>query len=355
MTGGFRPLHPAAVAALAAAALFGASTPFAKALVGQTSPVLLAGLLYLGSGIGLSAARLIRDKGWRPADLSRREWPWLLGAIGFGGVLGPVLLMLGLVRTPATSASLLLNLEAVLTAVIAWVVFRENTDRRIVLGMALIIAGGVVLSWPSERVTFAGSSGALLIALACTCWAIDNNLTCKVSASDAMFIAGLKGWVAGIVNIGIAFALGAALPSGSIVSEALLVGFLGYGASLVLFVLALRGLGSARTGAYFSTAPFIGAAVAILAFGEPTSVPFWIATAFMAGGVWLHLTERHEHTHTHEATAHSHRHTHDEHHQHAHDFPWDGREPHTHTHVHERLTHSHPHYPDVHHRHRHDR
>lgn len=170
-----------------------------------------------------------------------------------------------------------------------------------------------------------------------------------------MFIAGLKGWVAGIVNVGIAFALGVALPSGSIVSEALLVGFLGYGASLVLFVLALRGLGSARTGAYFSTAPFIGAAVAILAFDEPTSVPFWIAAALMAGGVWLHLTERHEHSHTHEATAHSHRHTHDGHHQHAHDFPWDEREPHTHPHVHAPLTHSHPHYPDIHHRHRHGR
>ena len=354
MTGIARSLHPAVVAALAAAALFGASTPFAKALVGQTSPILLAGLLYLGSGIGLGAARLVRDKGWRPADLSRREWPWLLGAIGFGGVLGPVLLMLGLVRTPATSASLLLNLEAALTAVIAWVVFRENTDRRIILGMALIIAGCVVLSWPSQQVTFRGSSGALLIALACACWAIDNNLTRKVSASDAMFIAGLKGWVAGIVNVGIAFVLGVTLPSGSTIAEALLVGFLGYGASLVLFVLALRGLGSARTGAYFSTAPFIGAAVAILAFGEPTSMPFWIATALMACGVGLHLTERHEHTHTHEAAAHAHRHLHDEHHQHAHDFPWDGREPHTHPHVHERLTHSHPHYPDVNHRHRHD-
>ena len=349
-----RQLHPAVAAALGAAALFGASTPFAKALVGQTSPLLLAGLLYLGSGIGLGATRLIRDKGWRPVDLSRREWPWLLGAIGFGGVLGPALLMLGLVRTPATSASLLLNLEAVLTAVIAWVVFRENTDRRIVSGMALIVAGGVILSWPSGRVTFTGSAGALLIALACACWAIDNNLTRRVSASDAMFIAGIKGWVAGIVNVGIALVSGVALPSGSIVSEALLVGFLGYGASLVLFVLALRGLGSARTGAYFSTAPFIGAAVAILAFGEPTSVPFWIAAALMAAGVWLHLTERHEHAHTHEPTKHSHHHVHDEHHQHAHDSAWDGVEPHTHEHAHARLTHRHPHYPDVHHRHRHD-
>jgi drug/metabolite transporter (DMT)-like permease len=171
----------------------------------------------------------------------------------------------------------LLNLEAVLTAVIAWVVFRENTDRRIVLGMALIVAGGVALSWPSEQVTFRGSSGALLIALACACWAIDNNLTRKISASDAMFIAGLKGWVAGIVNVGVALGLGVTLPPGSVIPEALLVGFLGYGASLVLFVLALRGLGSARTEAYISTAPFIGNAVYIVTFDETTSIQFWIA------------------------------------------------------------------------------
>ena len=348
-------LHPAVVAALAAAALFGASTPFAKALVGHTSAVLLAGTLYLGSGIGLTAARLIRDRGWHPAGIRMREWPWLLGAIALGGVLGPLLLMHGLAHTAAATASLLLNLEAVLTAVIAWVVFRENADRRIVFGMVLIVAGGVVLSWPAGPVGIRGGAGPLLIALACASWAIDNNLTRKVSASDAMFIAALKGWVAGVVNVSIALVTGPTLPPGWIIPQALLVGFLGYGASLVLFVLALRGLGSARTGAYFSTAPFIGASVAILAFGEPTSTPFWIAAALMAAGIWLHLTERHEHEHTHERLTHAHLHVHDEHHQHTHDFPWDGREPHTHPHTHESLTHSHPHYPDVHHRHRHRR
>jgi drug/metabolite transporter (DMT)-like permease len=351
MSAGSLRLHPAVVAALAAAALFGASTPFAKGLVEHTAPVLLAGLLYLGSAIGLTTARLLRDRGWRSAAIPMREWPWLLGAIAFGGVLGPLLLMLGLAHTAAATASLLLNLEAVLTAVIAWVVFRENTDRRIVFGMVLIVAGGVVLSWPGGGIGIRGGSGALLIALACASWAIDNNLTRKVSASDAMFIAALKGWVAGVVNVTIALASGATLPSGWVIPQALLVGFLGYGASLVLFVLALRGLGSARTGAYFSAAPFIGAAIAILAFGEPTSTPFWIAAALMAGGIWLHLTEHHEHEHTHERMTHSHRHAHDEHHQHTHDFPWDGREPHTHPHTHEPLTHSHPHYPDVHHRH----
>jgi len=346
-------VHPAVVSALAAALLFGASTPFAKSLVGQTSPILLAGLLYLGSGLGLSIARLIRDRGWHPSGLPLREWRWLLGAIAFGGILAPGLLMLGLARMPAASASLLLNLEAVLTALIAWIVFRENADRRIVLGMALIVAGGVVLSWPSGQLTFGGAAGGLLIALACTAWAIDNNLTRKISGADAMFIAALKGWVAGAVNIGLAILLGVSLPAAPVAAEALLVGFLGYGASLVLFVLALRGLGSARTGAYFSTAPFIGAGVALVFFGEPASLPFWIAFAFMAGGVALHLSEWHEHEHTHEPLTHTHRHVHDEHHQHAHEFPCDANEPHTHRHEHAPLTHRHPHYPDIHHQHGH--
>jgi len=175
-----------------------------------------------------------------------------------------------------------------------------------------------------------------------------------VSASDALFIAGLKGLAAGIVNVVIALTLGARLPAMPIVGMALAVGLIGYGISLVLFVLALRGLGSARTGAYFSTAPFIGAAIAILAFGEHASWMFWLAAALMGAGVWLHLTERHEHLHTHEPITHTHRHVHDEHHQHAHDFDWDGREPHTHEHTHAPLTHSHPHYPDIHHQHRHE-
>jgi drug/metabolite transporter (DMT)-like permease len=234
------------------------------------------------------------------------------------------------------------------------VVFRENTDRRIVLGMLLIVAGAVLLALPSSSQGAHLSWGALLIAGACLCWALDNNFTRKVSASDALFIAGLKGLAAGIVNVVIALTLGARLPAMPIVGMALAVGLIGYGISLVLFVLALRGLGSARTGAYFSTAPFIGAAIAILAFGEHASWVFWLAAALMGAGVWLHLTERHEHLHTHEPITHTHRHVHDEHHQHAHDFDWDGREPHTHEHTHAPLTHSHPHYPDIHHQHRHE-
>ncbi|OGT38736.1 MAG: hypothetical protein A3F12_07075 [Gammaproteobacteria bacterium RIFCSPHIGHO2_12_FULL_38_14] len=345
-------LSPPTLAALSAAILFGGSTPFAKQLVGDISPLLLAGLLYLGSGIGLVLARLIKDRGWHSSGLLNKEWLWLIGAIGFGGILAPTLLMIGLVHTSAASASLLLNLEAVLTAVLAWVFFKESTDHRIILGMLLIVAGGVVLSWPSQS-TLQNWLGSLAIACACLCWAIDNNLTRKISSADSLFIAGSKGFVSGVVNVGLALAIGLTLPVWSKTSYALLVGFLGYGVSLVLFVLALRGLGTARTGAYFSTAPFIGAAIAIVFFHEPTSMLFWIAAVLMGIGVWIHLTENHQHTHTHEALFHSHHHTHDEHHQHTHGFPWDGKDPHTHPHQHDPITHSHHHYPDIHHRHKH--
>lgn len=348
--------------ALGAALLFGASTPVAKLLVGQASPWLLAGLLYLGSGLGLALARLLRDGCWRPSGLARGEWPWLLGAIAFGGVLGPVALMAGLAHTGAATASLLLNLEAVLTALIAWLVFRENAGRRVVLGMAAIVAGGLVLAWPQGRAVAGGASGAFgmaAIVLACLCWAIDNNLTRKVAATDALFVAASKGLIAGTVNCALAFAVagagdgGAALPGAGTALLIMAVGLLGYGASLVLFVLALRGLGTARTGAYFSIAPFVGALVSIALLGEPATPAFWIACALMGWGVWLHLTEHHEHLHTHEPVAHTHPHRHDEHHQHVHDFAWDGREPHSHPHRHAALTHKHPHYPDIHHQHAH--
>ncbi|MCY7389794.1 MAG: DMT family transporter [Burkholderiales bacterium] len=339
--------------ALAAAALFGASTPLAKSLVGDLPPLLLAGLLYLGSGLGLTIARLIRDRRWLPSGFTRAEWPWFLGAVFFGGILGPVALMVGLTSTSGATASLLLNLEAVLTAVLAWVVFRENADRRIVLGMAAIVAGGVVLSWSGHADAGAGWTGPLAVAAACLCWAIDNNLTRKVSASDALLIAAVKGLVAGGFNTALAFMLGASLPATNSVLLAMVVGLAGYGISLVSFVMALRGLGTARTGAYFSTAPFIGAAVAIAFFAETPSPNFWIAAGLMALGVWLHLTETHGHEHSHEPLDHTHDHDHDDHHQHAHDFPWDDTKPHVHPHQHAPHKHSHAHFPDIHHRHPH--
>ena len=343
--------------ALLAALLFGASTPLAKLLGLDMPPQLLAGLLYLGSGLGLGLlmlARRLRQPAAAaavPLRIPRADWPWLAGAILAGGVLGPVLLMAGLASTAAATAALLLNVEGVLTALIAWWVFHENADRQIVLGMAAILAGGVLLSLqPGEA---AWSPGALLIAAACACWAIDNNLTRKVSAQDALLLAGLKGLVAGVTNTGLALALGATLPAGGPLAATLVVGFVGYGLSLVLFVLALRGLGTARTGAYFSVAPLCGVLVALLIWPQWPAWPFWLAAALMGLGVWLHLRERHAHDHVHAPLAHAHPHRHDAHHQHVHDFPWDGREPHLHPHQHAALTHSHAHVPDLHHRHRH--
>ena len=343
----------AAGAALAAAALFGASTPLAKALIGDVGPILLAGLLYLGSGIGLWVFRIARDRGLGATHLVRSDWPWLAGAILTGGVVGPILLMYGLTRVSAAGASLLLNLEAVFTALIAWWVFRESANRRTALGMALIVGGGVALAWPSAGRAGASVSGAATVAGACLCWALDNNLTRRVSAADPVFIAASKGLIAGSTSVMLALALGATFPSPVLALAAAGVGLGGYGISLVLFVLALRGLGSARTGAYFATAPFVGSVLAVALLREPVSWPFWGAAVLMAAGVWLHLTERHEHEHVHEALTHTHAHRHDAHHLHQHAFAWDGGEPHTHEHHHEPQRHAHPHYPDVHHRHGH--
>ena len=341
--------------ALGAAALFGASTPFAKLLLGEVSPLVLAAVLYLGSGIGLAAWIALRSRlpGRAPvAQIPRADWPWIAAAIAAGGVAGPILLMQGLARTDASSASLLLNLEAVLTAAIAWTVFRENVDRRVFAGMMAIVAGGVVLSADAAPQA-GGLAGALLVAAACLAWAIDNNLTRRVSGGDAATLACLKGLAAGAVNLALALSLGAPLPAAAGWLGAGLLGFLGYGVSLVLFIVALRGLGTARTGAYFSVAPFFGAILAIAMLGERPGIAFWLAAGLMALGVWLHLSERHEHRHAHDEMEHAHEHVHDAHHRHVHDFPWDGREPHAHAHRHAAMVHSHPHYPDLHHRHTH--
>lgn len=347
-------MHKGILQALLAAALFGASTPVAKSLLADVSPLVLAGLLYLGSGAGLTAIRLLRDGTWTNPRLARSEWGWLLGATVFGGMLAPAALMYGLARLDAASTSLLLNLEGVLTAVLAWVVFKENADRRIVLGMAAIVAGGVVLAWPTDAArAVATLPGTLLVIGACLCWAIDNNFTRKVSGKDALFIVALKGVVAGSFSLALALGLGMNLPPPGTVALAMVVGLASYGLSLVLFVLALRALGTARTGAYFSTAPFIGAILAIAIHPQVPGVAFLLAAALMAVGVWLHVTEHHEHEHRHEPEAHEHSHVHDVHHQHVHDFAWDGTEPHQHPHRHDVLTHTHPHFPDVAHRHEH--
>jgi len=337
-------------AGIASAVLFGAGTPVAKLLLGDVSPWLLAGLLYTGSGLGLGVYRLIRRSA--RVRLTRREVPPLVGAVLFGGLVAPVLLMSGLARMPASGASLLLNAEAVFTALLAWFVFRENVDRRIALGMLAIVAGAVVLSVPAG-IDFGRIWPSLAILGACLCWGIDNNLTRKVALTDATWLAAVKGGVAGPVNLGLAFSLGATLPPVWTIAAAMGVGLLAYGVSLVLFIVAMRHVGTARAGAYFSVAPFFGALLAV-ALGEAITIPLVVAALLMALGVWLHLTERHEHDHTHEAITHDHVHRHDDgHHDHEHSETVTPATRHRHPHTHDAVTHSHDHYPDAHHRHPH--
>ena len=343
-------LHqPGVLAALGAALLFGGSTPLAKWLLVSVNPWLLAGLLYLGSGVGLSLYRLVRHA--PRGRLEAGEWPWLAGAILAGGVVAPVLLMFGLTGMPATGASLLLNAEGVFTSLLAWFVFRENVDRRIALGMAAIVAGALVLSWPQEA-RLGRVWPALAVLGACLAWGIDNNLTRKVALADATWIAAIKGVAAGSANLALALWLGATWPPLPNLTAALLIGALAYGLSLALFVVGLRHLGTARTGAYFSVAPFFGAVLAIL-LGESVSQRLLIAGLLMALGIWLHLSEHHSHEHEHVELEHEHEHGHDSHHQHAHNAPVLPTTKHRHRHCHDGLNHEHTHFPDAHHRHNH--
>ncbi|MHB2006566.1 MAG: DMT family transporter [Acidobacteriaceae bacterium] len=348
-----RPFRIGILFALSSGVLFGASTPFAKLLLGNASPWMMAGLLYLGAGIGLLLIHLSRRAVGLPvveAPLRRSDLPWLSLVILAGGILGPLLLMFGLAQMTASGASLLLNLEGLTTMLIAWIVFHENVDRRLLLGAAAILTGALLLSWQGQA---SFHWGALLIAGACLCWGIDNNLTRKLSSADPVQIAMLKGLVAGTVNIALAFIQSFGPPRVRTMVLIGVVGFFGYGVSLVLFVLGLRYLGTARTGAYFSLAPFVGALLSVLLLHDPVSMRLFLAGGLMAFGLWLHLSERHEHQHEHEALEHEHAHIHDEHHQHSHNEADPPGESHTHAHRHEPLVHKHPHYPDMHHRHEH--
>ena len=306
--------NPGVQAALASAVLFGASTPLAKPFASDFNPFLAAGLLYLGSGLGLLVVKLFR--GGLKLQVPRSHRLSLAGAVVFGGLLAPVLLMYGLIATAASDASLLLNTEAVFTALIAWFVFKENFDRNIALGMVAIVAGAAVLSfsgdaWRSQLLPTCAVLGA------CLCWGIDNNLTRNVSSGDAMSVASFKGLVAGPTNLVLAVIVGAALPPWGSLAGLMGLGFVCYGLSLVLFIVALRHLGTARAGAYFCVAPFFGAVLAI-ALGAQFTWQILVAGCAMAVGVWLHLTENHVHMHSHGDTEHVHAHAPDVNHRHPH-------------------------------------
>ncbi len=333
--------------ALVAALIFGATTPAASVLARSVSPLWLSAALYAGVACVIAFARFERR------SLARADVPWLFASALVGGVAAPVLLVLGLRATDAATASLLLATEPVATAAIAWLVVREHASRRTVAGMACIALGAIVLAW---RGSPTASLGALAVVGAATCWGIDNNLARRIASSNA--IAVVKGAVAASVAIAIAIALHDPRPAVASFGLGALLGLVGYGCSLVLYVRALRVLGTARTGAYFATAPFAGAVLA-LAFGyAPLGIRLVLAGALMALGVWLHATEHHEHEHVHPAEEHEHWHAHDdEHHLHAHaelDATLARAAAHAHVHTHERIAHVHAHTPDEEHRHSHD-
>ncbi len=339
---------------LSAAALFGVSAPVAKLLLGQTAPQMLAALLYLGAGSGLLLVRG-RRRAQREAPLRRQDWPWLAGIVITGGMIGPVLMLHGLRQVSGVAGSLLLNLEAPFTIAVAVLFFGEHLGRREAVAAAIIIFGGATLTMERNAPSQATVTGVLLLAGACAAWAIDNNFTQKLSLRDPMMLVRIKTLSAGTMNLVIALAIGQELPSWKIVAAAAILGFVSYGASILLDAYALRDLGAAREAAYFATAPFFGAALSIPLLGETLTAARVTAVALMSAGVMLLLRSRHGHTHLHEALDHDHGHVHDdEHHGHDH-LPTDPPgEPHSHQHGHSPTRHEHPHVSDVHHRHEHE-
>jgi drug/metabolite transporter (DMT)-like permease len=337
--------------ALIAALAFGLSAPLAKRLLDVVPPLFLAGILYLGAGIFLGLARrLWRDRPATGRPLTARDRWILAGVVLAGGVLAPPLLLWGLQRSSATTTALLLNLEVVFTVLLAGIVFNEHLGARIAVAAIVMAAGGVVLGWTPEDPSIA--IGAAAVAGACLLWALDNNLTRLIAEADPLLIVEIKGLVAGTVNVVLALASGQAPPSPATIAYGLTLGAASYGTSLVLFILAMRELGAARTGAYFATAPFFGAAGGLVLLGEPPTVSLLAAAALMALATSLLIYERHLHRHHHPAGTHIHVHVHDAHHQHAHEG-WEGPEPHSHPHATGPIEHEHPHTPDIHHDHGH--
>ncbi|MCB9706671.1 MAG: EamA family transporter [Myxococcales bacterium] len=346
-----RPQRLGALLGLLAALTFGVSAPLSKLLLEDVEPTLLAGLLYLGAGLGLGLLRLVRaDRSEAP--LTRRDLPPLAGVVLLGGVLGPVLLLFGLDRVSGAAGALLLNLEAPLTILLAAWVFGEHLGRRAALASACILAAALVLRFSPGEIAVDGA-GVVLIAAACLCWALDNNLTQRLTLRDPVALVRIKTLGAGLFNTVLAFALGASVPAASVLGLTLLLGLVSYGVSVVLDAYALRLHGAAREAAYFAAAPFIGALASLVLLGDRLGLGDAAAMALMIGGVALLLREDHDHEHTHEPLTHNHRHVHDAHHEHAHGADDPAGEPHAHVHTHPRLTHRHAHVSDLHHRHMH--
>jgi drug/metabolite transporter (DMT)-like permease len=335
------------------AALFGISPVLCKMMIGEMSPVLLAGLLYLGSGIGLQLLLFCqrRNSVRELGQISLRSRFKLLGAVISGGVVAPLCLTYGIKYGTASEVTLLLNLETVATTAISWLIFKEYIGPRVWTGKILILTAASIIVFRMEGEPSLSLSG-LLVVFACIFWGVDNNLTRDVEELPATVLAGIKGLGAGIFTTVAALLFFSGKASGLQIGGALTIGALSYGLSLVLFVEALRRIGSARTSTFFAIGPFIGTLLSVILLGERPPAPYWFAAALMLGGVILLYREKHRHLHSHESIMHHHRHFHDEHHQHAHEG-MDVGEPHDHIHSHEPITHIHGHWPDIHHRHGH--
>lgn len=346
------------IQALLAAALFGVSAPFAKLLLGEVQPIALAGLLYLGTGVSILLYKLVQRwneaGGEDEAKISRNDWGWLAGAVLAGGVAAPILQMIGLRGTPASTASLLLNFETVATTLIAALAFKEAVSRRALWAIVCVMLASILLSWDASA-QWGFSLGALAIVGACVLWGVDNNLTRNISAKDPLMIVLVKGMGAGSFSLILALVLGNPLPSLTIILGAMLLGSLSYGFSIVLFIRAMRGLGAARTSALFGTAPLVGVIVSFLLFRDTLTLFFVVALPLMIAAAFLLFSEQHGHRHIHEPVTHEHRHRHDDgHHTHDHPGMTDRSLTHSHVHIHERIEHEHSHLPDIHHRHAHE-
>jgi drug/metabolite transporter (DMT)-like permease len=339
--------------AILSAALFGVSPVLCKMLIGEMSPALLAGLLYLGSGIGLQLLLLYQHRNFARelGQISLRSRLKLLGAVISGGVVAPLCLTYGIKYGAASEVTLLLNLETVATTLISWLFFKEYIGPRLWTGKILILIAAAIIVFRMEGTPSLSLSG-LLVVFACIFWGVDNNLTRDVEELPATVLAGIKGLGAGVFTTLLALLFTSGRATGLQISGALTIGALSYGLSLVLFVEALRRIGSARTSTFFAVGPFIGTLLSIVMLGERPPAPYWIAAALMLGGVFLLYREKHRHLHTHEAITHHHSHCHDEHHQHDHES-MEITEPHDHIHTHGPITHIHGHWPDIHHRHGH--
>ncbi|MEO7434261.1 MAG: EamA family transporter, partial [Candidatus Binatia bacterium] len=318
---------------IAAAGLFGLSAPVAKLLLPESGPLMLAGLLYLGAGVALSLVLSARH-GESPgeAPLTWSDAPLLGTIVATGGVLGPVLMLVGLTRVSGVAGSLLLNLEAPFTILVAVGVFREHLGRRERLGVAVIVVGSVLLGWRSGSVTGNGI-GVFALAAACACWAVDNNLTQRLSVRDPVALVRFKTLASGVTNLLLALAAGAKLPALTVILPALLLGAASYGLSIVLDTYALRLVGAAREAAYFATAPFFGALAAVPLLGESVAALELTVGGVMACGVGILLRARHGHRHQHDVVMHEHSHAHDEHHAHTHAVPVASGELHSHLHT----------------------